>query len=406
MPVTAEFQFLPAWPIVLGSVGWFALLLLLAAAMGEAANRVLRLPKIAGYVLGGVLLGPYGFMAYGVADVAQMQIFVDIAFGLLLFELGHRLDVGWLRRNPWLLASSLLEAGLAFGAVLGVLMWLGVGMAPAVTAAAIGMATSPAVVVRITAELRAQGQVTERMLTLTALNNIYAVLTMTGWLSWLHFDRAGNVAALLYPAYLICGSFLLAAAGAIAVRYLLNVAGRSEEVGFLMLAGALMLLITLARATHLSMLLCLLAFGTLSKYLDPRLRAIPRPFGAAGSVFVVVLFTLSGIVLNLERLSQPALLAAGGFVIARLCGKLAGVLATALPSGIGLRKAALLGVTLSPLSGLAMALMLDAAIITPELRESGAALLAAVALLELAAPVATHFALIAAREANLSARDS
>lgn len=406
MTATSEFQFLPEWPIALGNAGWFALSLLLAAALGEAASRVLRLPKIAGYVLAGVLLGPYGFAAYGAPDLAQMQIFVDIAFGLLLFELGHRLDVGWLRRNPWLLAASVLEAAAAFGAVWATLTWLGVGTVPAVTAAAIGIATSPAVVVRITAELRAQGQVTERMLTLTALNNVYAVLALTGWLAWLHFERAGASTAAVYPLYLICGSFLLAAVGAIIVRYLLNVAGRREEIGFLMLAGALILLITLARAAHLSLLLCLLAFGTLSKYLDPRLRAIPRPFGAAGSLFIVVLFTLTGAGLDLRPLSQSALIVAAAYVGARACGKLAGVLVTARLSGIGLRKAALLGAALSPMSGLATALMLNAAIIYPELgRETGFALLAAVAMLELAAPVAAHFALIAAREANVSARD-
>jgi Kef-type K+ transport system membrane component KefB len=407
MPVPSEFQFLPEWPIALGSVGWFALLLLLAAALGEAASRVLRLPKIAGYVLGGILLGPYGFAVYDAADVAQMQIFVDIAFGLLLFELGHRLDLGWLRLNPWLLASSVLEAGIGFGAVFAALVWLGVATSPAVTAAAIGMATSPAVILRIASELRAQGQVTERLLTLTALNNIYAVLTITGWLAWLHFERSSATATLVYPLYLICGSFLLAAAGAIVVRYLLNVAGRSEEVGFLMLAGALILLITLARAAHLSMLLCLLVFGTLSKYIDPRLRAIPRPFGAAGSLFIVVLFTLTGASLDLQPLSQSALIVAAVYVVTRLCGKVVGVLSTARPSGINLRKAALLGAALSPMSGLATALMLNAAIVYSELTgEAGIALFAAVAMLELAAPIITHFALIAAREANVSARDS
>ncbi|MDD5248409.1 MAG: cation:proton antiporter [Rhodocyclaceae bacterium] len=404
MPATPELHFLPAWPIALGHFEWFALLLLFAAVMGEVASRVLRLPKMAGYLAAGLALGPYGFAAFDAEGLAQMRIFVDIALGLLLFELGHRLDLGWLRRNPWLLVGSVLEAGMAFGAVFGALAWLGVETRYAVTAAAIGMATSPAVAVRVTAELRAQGQVTERMLTLTALNNVYAVVTMTAFLGWQHFERHGEVAALLYPLYLVCASFLLAVVGAVAVRYLLDVAGRSEEVGFLMLAGAIILLITFALAINVSMPLCLLAFGTLAKHLDPRLRAIPRPFGAAGAVFIVVLFGISGVNLDFQALPTAGLLACG-YIGARQLGKWAGVLATALPSGIGLRKAALLGAALCPMSGLAMALMLEEATIAPELgSEVGAILAVAVAVLELAGPVVAHFALIAAREANPSPR--
>ena len=33
-----------------------------------------------------------------------------------------RFDFGWLRRNPWLLATSVLEAGLAFAAMFAVLL--------------------------------------------------------------------------------------------------------------------------------------------------------------------------------------------------------------------------------------------------------------------------------------------
>lgn len=404
MPVSPALQFLPSWPIELGHIGWFAMLLLLAAVLGEVASRVFRVTKIAGYVLAGLVLGANGLGVFDAAGVAQMGIFVDIALGLLLFELGHRLDLGWLRRNPWLLASSLLEAGAAFGAVFATLTWLGVSNTHAFAAAAIGMATSPAVVVRVTAELRAQGQVTERMLTLTALNNIYAVVTMTAFLAWQH-ERSGDADAVLYPIYLVSGSFLLAVVGAVVVRYLLNVAGRSEEVSFLMLAGALILLITFALAANVSVLLCLLAFGTLTKHVDPRLRAIPRPFGAAGAVFIVLLFAIGGVKLDLSTLPTAGLLALA-YIGARQAGKWVGVLATALPSGISLRKAGLLGVSLCPMSSLVMATAtVKVAAISPEPGSDVAAIiLAAVAILEFAGPIAAHFSLIGAREANPSPR--
>ena len=46
----------------------------------------------------------------GADTLATLRIFSDIAVGLLLFELGQRVDLGWLRRNPWLFVTSVLEA--------------------------------------------------------------------------------------------------------------------------------------------------------------------------------------------------------------------------------------------------------------------------------------------------------
>src|SRR5437870_3996779 len=62
----------------------------------------------------------------------------------------------------------------------------------AATAAAIGIATSPAVVMRITADLGAQGQVTQRALLLTALNSSVAVLALTALVPWLYLEYGGT----------------------------------------------------------------------------------------------------------------------------------------------------------------------------------------------------------------------
>lgn len=35
----------------------------------------------------------------------------------LLFEVGQRVPLGWIRGNPWLLPASIGETGITFGAV-------------------------------------------------------------------------------------------------------------------------------------------------------------------------------------------------------------------------------------------------------------------------------------------------
>ena len=62
---------------------------------------------------------------------------LDVALGLLLFELGSRLDLRWIRRNPWLILSSIAEATLTFAFVLPVLLFLNVPLMVATVLAAI-----------------------------------------------------------------------------------------------------------------------------------------------------------------------------------------------------------------------------------------------------------------------------
>ena len=38
-----------------------------------------------------------------------MPMLADVAFGLILFELGYRINLRWLRTNPWIGVSGLVE---------------------------------------------------------------------------------------------------------------------------------------------------------------------------------------------------------------------------------------------------------------------------------------------------------
>ena len=87
-----DLSFLPDFPLRLGNLAVIALILLAGLACGELFRRVLLLPQISGYVLAGLLLGPGTF---GLLDQDMLQdahLMLDIALGLILFELGSRLD--------------------------------------------------------------------------------------------------------------------------------------------------------------------------------------------------------------------------------------------------------------------------------------------------------------------------
>lgn len=392
--------FLPDYPFPASPVLLFGLLLLAGLVGGELVQRVLRLPRIVGYVLTGLALGVSGVGLVDGGMIRESWIFVDIALGLILFDLGRRLDFSWLRRDPWLAATGVVESGLSFVLVYFTLSWLGVQPLYAAVAAAIGIATSPAVVMVVAQELRADGQVTERMLGLTAINSVIAFVTVTMLLAGIHHEyRAGWRVVLLHPLYLLSGSLILGYCSALAAVLLGRWLGKIERSHYVLTLGLIVLTIGMARALELSVVLALLAFGVLFKNLDRRHDLMPFDSGLVGHLFVVVLFVLSGASLNIGDLAIGGALA-GAFILARFVGKSIGVLALTYFSGARRGSAGLLCLALTPMSGLAISMVHGTTELYPEFGARLAAIvLSAVLILEILGPVAVQFALRRAGEA-------
>ncbi len=395
------FPFLPGWPLSFGQLGWFALLLLAATFLGEVGARLLRLPRLVGWIVAGLALGPYPIGLLSVETLRSMRPVIDVTLGLLLFELGWRLDLSWLRRNPWLLAASLFEAGLTAVLVFVALRLTGMDSIYAAAAAAIAISTSPAVIVQLTRELRAQGQVTERLLMLTALNSMYAVFAITMWLAWLHLEYKGTPITIgLHPLYLILGSAGLALAGALGARLVPGSFRRHEDTQLLLVLGLVVLLIAVADTLQASVFLTLLCFGIFAKSLVDWLHVLPNHFTTIVSISMVVLFALVGAGLDPGTLAD-ALPAALAFVGARLVAKWFAVVVTARPSGLAPRKGTLLGLGLAPMSGLAIVLVQDTSGIYPDFPTNLlVVVVAAVVLLGLGGPLLTRVALVASGESR------
>jgi NhaP-type Na+/H+ or K+/H+ antiporter len=307
----------------------------------------------------GLIAGSAGF---GVIDAnvgTSARPLLDVALGLLLFELGSRLDLRWIRRNPWMILSSLAEASLTFVLVLAVLLFLSVPTMIALVVAAIAMATSPAMVIQLKTELRAEGQVTQRLLTLTALNSMYAVIVEKLASSWLHQEIYGNVfATILQPLYLLIGSLILAFVLARACTLFYRRLSPQDEHSFVALFGLVLLAIAIAHLLKLSTILSLLAAGIIVKNLEARPQLWPQHFGTAGWLLTVILFVLTLTTFEWRDIAVGGV-AAAGLIVARLVAKLVGVLMFAKPSGLHWKQGIALGLSLTPMSALAMLLVED-----------------------------------------------
>jgi Kef-type K+ transport system membrane component KefB len=368
---------------------------------GELAQRALRLPRLIGWIAAGMLLGPAIGRALGPQDLAELRPLLEIAAGVVLFQLGQRVDPAWLGRNPWILATSIVEAAAAFGAVFCVLLALDARPLTAALAAAVGMATAPAVTLTVARETRAQGQVAERMLLLTALNCIYAFVTVNVLLGWAASDHSADWrASALHPLYVIFGSAALAGGFALSTLALLRLLGRKEETQFLCVLALVMAAVWAAGTLKLSLVLTLLGYGTLMRLLDRRRLFVSLTFGRIGTILLMLLFALTAAAIDLALL--PAGLAAGAAVAAaRFAGKALGVFAFARPSGLPLRKAWLLALSLTPMSAIALVLVHETAGRLPALDTSLAAvLIGSVLILEVAGPLLAKFALVRAGETD------
>lgn len=396
----SDLFFLPDLRGIGRSLPWHALLLLGAALAGEAVQRWLRLPRMLGWSAVGAVLGPHALGALEGAALDAMGPLLDVAAGVVLFELGQRADPSWLRRNPWLLGTSILESALGFAAMFAVLLAVGAPPLVAAVAAAIGISTAPAVTLTIARDLRAQGQVTERALLLTALNSVYAFIAVGVLLSWIAREHTPDWrAAVLHPLYLVFGSICAAAAFAGATLALLRLLGRRHDAQFLCVLALVATAVWAADALRLSMALTLLAYGVGMRVLDRHRDFVALSFGRVGGILLILLFAITAA--RLDWALVPAGAVAGGVLIAaRAAGKALGVFVLAPASGLPLRKASLLTLALMPMSGIAVILVHDTARLYPQLGPALAAVvISAVAMLELLGPLFAHFALVRAGEA-------
>ena len=399
-----DLSFLPPLPPVFGQTFLVGTLLLAGLLGGELARRALGLPRIVRYALAGVLLGPQVSGVLGPGALGNARVLIDLSLGLIVFELGHRLDFLWLRRNRWLLMAAIAESAFSFGAICAALLAFGFAPLLAASAAAIGTATSPAVVLLVAHELRAAGQVTERMLLFTAVNCVFAYVALTLLLPFLHLEHAAAWSlAVLHPAYLLGVSVLAGAGASFLLLVLARWVGKREDRQFILLVALVVLAVGAARNLSLSVVVTLLTLGLLARNLDRRHVLLPLRFGYGGQLFFVILFVLTGA--SLEFSALPATLAAvAAFIAARFLGKALALLALGRLSGVSAANAGLLSVALLPMSGLALVMVLDTAALYPEFGgELAAVVLSAVAVLELLGPIATQFALKRAGEADPAA---
>ena len=177
-----------------------------AAVVGGAAARALRQPMILGYVIGGILVGPFT-PGLTVSDVHEFELLAEVGVILLMYSIGLEFSFSDLLQVKWV---ALLGAPL--GILLSIALGLGAGALLAwswqqgVAVGAIISVASTMVLSRFLTErgeLRSQsGQV---MIAITLVEDLAVVIltVLLPSLTDLRSDRLLNLGAALGKALLL-----------------------------------------------------------------------------------------------------------------------------------------------------------------------------------------------------------
>lgn len=302
--------------------------LLAATVLGTIVERV-GLPRLTGYLLFGIICGPYALSLITPTMAAQLQLVNGLAVALIAFIAGLELNLS--RMMERLSSIALLGAVtilITFGGVFLVflLLWPWLPIAPGASGAervALALLTttlivsfSPTVTIAVIAESRARGPFSELVLAIVILGDLALILFFTLAMQFARFttgaaaDEVGLLARILWE---IVGSLAYGALiGALFAIYLRSI-GRELTVVLLAMCA---LMTGTASWLHFESVLVALSAGIVVENIAPPRGDVLRDAVENGALPVlVVFFVAAGASLHLDALGVVGPLALGIAVV-------------------------------------------------------------------------------------------
>jgi Kef-type K+ transport system membrane component KefB len=300
---------------------------LIAAYLAGGLLERLRLPKVTGYLLFGLVCGPYLLNIINRPMARELQLFNGLAVALIAFIAGLEINVSRLR--PRLV--SITKLGLVILATLYLVLfvafwlawpWLPIApAAPPATRAAIAFlltavvaSFSPTVTIAVVAESRSAGIFTETTLAVVILADLVLILMFTAAMEIVRFVAGGtqHVGLLASASWEIIGSLAFGAiVGALFSMYLRSI---GREVTLVLIAVCALLSLA-ARALHFEPVLSALAAGlVVENVAPPQGDTLKRAVERGALPVLVIFFVAAGASLQLDALQTigfVALLIAG-----------------------------------------------------------------------------------------------
>ena len=380
--------------------GYLALSILLAL-LSSKLMKLLRLPNVTGYLVAGLIVGPYCLGILPQSAVSQFGIISEVALGLIAFSIGAEFRLSYLKRvgkGPVVIAITESIGAAVF--VAAILLLFGCSASFALALGAIAAATAPAATLMVVRQYKARGPVTEMLLPVVALDDATTLV-------WYGLSVAVAKAieapgdsllwTILNPVLELLGAIALGAVAGLLCHWLTKwFTGRGNRLSVCLgvTLGCIFFCDWLGWSTLLCCMMLGAVFANLSSVSDAVFEQVDR---FTPPVFMLFFF-VSGASLNIGLLPSLGLLGAV-YVISRIIGKWLGTLIGAKLCHAAPNVSKYLGITLLPQAGVAIGL---ASVVLSDLPDCGAEIqtivLCATVIYELFGPVATKLALIKAGE--------
>ncbi|MBN2058399.1 MAG: cation:proton antiporter [Candidatus Saganbacteria bacterium] len=387
-----------------------AAVLLILGFVFSLLARVVNLPRVTGYIIAGILLGPSVFKVFTDQALSQLEFMPQFALGIIAVIIGAGLSFTLIKRlGLGLLIITLFESLGAFFLVFCGLSLLKMPLEAVLPLAAISAATAPAATVAVIREFHAVGPFTETTLAVVALDDAIAI-TLFGLIMTLdlkNISGLGDAAlhSLSESFWEIVLAVVIGLALALLAHLLLKLT-REISDALIVMIGIVLLGVTLATVADVSHLLANMVLGMVLVNISAKNSEVVTGLERAAPPIFVFFFVLAGAHLDLAIFidSGWTMLFWGlVFVFARIFGKMIGSFLGGTLSGASEPVRKYLGLALAPQAGVAIGLSLligkasayfdfRAVIINITLM--------AVAINELVGPVLTKIALFRAGEAQ------
>lgn len=344
-----------------------AVSLLSSLVFGRLA-KFFKLPNVTGYLIAGLVLGPYVLGILSEDTVANFNQVSDIALGFIAFTIG----LGFKRSYFKQVGSAPVVIAIfeSFGAVILIIVTMliiGVDPALAILLGAIAAATAPAQTIMVINQYKAKGPVTSMLLSVAALDDAVALIAFgfaVTIVKVITTHASITVMSILQPLYEIGISFVLGAVMGFVLKLLLKWFKKARNRICVMI-GMILMSSWLADLIGASPLLTCMALGATLVNIFYDVDSVVEVSEAFTPPIYMLFFFISGAGFDITALGKVGLIGVA-YIVMRVAGKMLGAWSGGKISHQEKTVCRYLGPTLMPQAGVAIGLLMVASSLLPE----------------------------------------
>lgn len=332
-------------------------MILLAGFLMTRLTNTLKLPKVSGYIIAGVIIGPNGLGIIPGEIVKHMGFLSDLALAFIAFGVGKFFKKEVLKRTgKKVVVITVCEALTA-----GVLVTLFVKTVFhfswnfSLILGAIATATAPASTMMTINQYKAKGQFVNTLLQITALDDIVCLLAFSIVSAVASSGSGGSFSTMdvLLPVFYNIAALGLGALCAYILSKLLTPA-RSKDNRLILVIVMLLGISGICAAVDISPLLACMVFGAVYINLT-RDKKLYRQINNFTPPVMSMFFIVSGMNLDIHALAAVGAVGVSYFIV-RIIGKYLGTYLSCLATKTSREIRNYMGLALIPQAGVAIGL--------------------------------------------------